>query len=71
MTIFNNYNKKFMQKIYKCAKNCGNIEKAKEDSDIIPICCGVAMTEVEKDESASLGCFGCMGCYGGFEDTEE
>ena len=60
-----------MNKIYKCAKNCGNIEKAKEDSDIIPICCGVAMAEVEKDESASLGCFGCMGCYGGFEDSEE
>jgi len=59
-----------MQKIYKCAKNCGNMEKAEEDKRT-PVCCGVAMIEVKKDESASLGCFGCMGCYGGFEDGEE
>ncbi|MCK5123036.1 MAG: hypothetical protein KAQ87_02715 [Candidatus Pacebacteria bacterium] len=57
-----------MQKIYKCAKNCGNIEKVEKDNSRIPICCGVAMTEVKKDASASLGCFGCMGCYGGFEE---
>ena len=60
-----------MPKIYKCAKNCGNVEKVEEDNERVPICCGVAMTEVEKDASASLGCFGCMGCYGGFEAGEE
>ena len=61
-----------MPKIYKCAKNCGSIEKVKEDSEKIPVCCGVAMKEFKKDdESASLGCFGCMGCYGRFEDGEE
>ena len=59
-----------MQKLYKCAKNCGNIERVKEN-DKIPVCCGVEMVEVKKDESESLGCFGCMGCYGGMEDSEE
>ena len=60
-----------MPKIYKCAKNCGNVEKVEEDSERTPVCCGVAMVEVEKDASASLGCFGCMGCYGGFGEGEE
>ena len=46
-----------MQKIYKCAKNCGSIERVKEN-DKIPVCCGVEMVEVKKDESESLGCFG-------------
>lgn len=60
-----------MSKIYKCAKNCGNIEKAKEDDNEVPICCGVEMVEFEKDDSKSLGCMGCMGCYGGFDDEEK
>ena len=61
-----------MSKFYKCAKNCGNIERVEEDSDRVPVCCGVAMKEFEKnDGSSSLGCFGCMGCYGGLGDGEE
>ena len=61
-----------MSKLYKCAKNCGNVERVEEDNDKAPVCCGIAMKEFKKgDESASLGCLGCMGCYGGFEDGEE
>ena len=61
-----------MSKLYKCAKNCGNVEKVEDDSDKAPVCCGMAMKEFKKgDESASLGCLGCMGCYGGFEDKEK
>ena len=61
-----------MPKIYKCAKNCGNVRKIKEDDGTIPLCCGVEMVEVNKDDDGeSLGCFGCMGCYGGMDDAED
>jgi len=60
-----------MLKLYKCAKNCGNIEEVKIDDGRIPICCGVEMIEIKKDEAGSLGCFGCMGCYGGLDDTKD
>ena len=63
-----------MRKIYKCAKNCGNIKEVKErdDDGSIPLCCSVEMIEVVNDDGGgSLGCFGCMGCYGGLDDGEE
>lgn len=61
-----------MSKIYKCAKNCGNIEEVKVNDGHIPVCCGVEMIEDNKSNgSESLGCFGCMGCYGGSEKKEE
>jgi len=63
-----------MIKIYKCAKNCGNVKEIKKDDadGSVPLCCGIEMVEVGNDDGGgSLGCFGCMGCYGGSEDAEE
>ena len=63
-----------MSKIYKCAKNCGNVREIKErdDDGSIPLCCGIEMIEAGNDDGGgSLGCFGCMGCYGGTDDEEK
>ena len=63
-----------MNKIYKCAKNCGNIVEVKErdDDGSIPLCCSIEMIEVKNDDNGgSLGCFGCMGCYGETDDAED
>ncbi len=64
-----------MSKIYKCAKNCGNVKEVKERNNdgSVPLCCGVEMVEISKDgdNGGSLGCFGCMGCYGGLDDAKD
>ncbi|MCK4799429.1 hypothetical protein KAS31_00445 [Candidatus Parcubacteria bacterium] len=57
-----------MSKIYKCAKNCGSIEES--DSDKVPVCCGVPMTEIKEEEL--FGCSGCCSrCSAGCGDGED
>jgi len=57
-----------MSKIYKCSKNCGNIEE--NDQEKAPVCCGVPMIEAKEEEL--FGCAGCCSrCNAGCGGTEE